>query len=371
MKSVAMRPAPFSFCFVSVFFNMLISWSVSGSIISITRQDVGITSGSLPAYQYDSAGNFIGTIGPQGDTNFIQDIAIDPLTGDLWALIADPNNSSATTIANLTQNTSFAAGQSVFVDRGANIAVYNGFATITRQDLGVISGSLPAYQYDSAGNFIGTIGPQRDTNFIQDIANDPLTGDLWALIADPNNSSATTIANLTQNTSFAAGQSVFVDRGANIAVYNGFATITRQDLGVISGSLPAYQYDSAGNFIGTIGPQRDTNFIQDIANDPLTGDLWALIADPNNSSATTIANLTQNTSFAAGQSVFVDRGANITYKSSSGGPAPVPEPTGVIIWSMLALFSQTVISQRSRRRQSNAYRVTSGWWERSPSATVA
>ena len=97
---------------------------VDAGVITITRQDTGIISGSIPAYQYDLDGNFLGTIGPQGNSSFIQDIAYDPSTGDLWALIADPNDAAGATIANLTQGTSFLSGQSVFVDRGELTSLY-------------------------------------------------------------------------------------------------------------------------------------------------------------------------------------------------------------------------------------------------------
>ena len=124
-------------------------------------------------------------------------------------------------------------------------------------------------------------------------------------------------------------------------------TITRQDTGNISGSLPAYQYDSAGNLLGTIGPQGNSSFIQDIAYDVATGDLWALITDANNAAAATIANLTQNTSFAAGVNVTFDRGANIAVYSAGGGPAPIPEPTVLLLMSLgLACLG---FARRSRR----------------------
>lgn len=313
--------------------SVLASNQVSAGTIAMTRQDTPV---AFPAYRFDTAGNPLGTSGPQGGSNIIQDVAYDAVTGDLWALIVDANNASGTTIANLSQNTSFSAGQSVFFDRGANIAAHGGTITMTRQDVGAVSGSLPAYRYDSAGNSLGTIGPQRDSNFIQDITYDAVTGDLWALIVDANNAAATAVTNLTQNTSFLAGQSVFSDRGANIAVHNGAATITRQDLGAISGSLPAYQYDSSGSFLGTIGPQGDANFIQDIAFDGGTGDLWALIVDGNNASGTTITNLTQGTGFLAGQSVFADRGANITV-FSSGTAVPAPATLLLLCAGLLGL----------------------------------
>jgi len=245
-------------------------------------------------------------------------------------------------------NTSFCISLtlgSILASSPANASVS---IAITRQDTGNIFGSLPAYQYDGAGNLLGPIGPQGNSSFIQDIAYDSATGDLWALITNPNDASAATIANLTQNTSFAAGVDVFANKGGNIAVFNGaLAAITRQDTGNIFGSLPAYQYDSAGNLLGPIGPQGDSSFIQDIAYDSATGDLWALIANANDASAATIANLTQNTSFAAGVDVFANKGGNIAVFSPG---VVIPEPTSVIVWSMLAVFAGIVASYRRKGR---------------------
>ena len=211
------------FCICLTLASIFASCPANASMITITLQDTGNISGSLSARQYDSFGNFSGNIGPQGDSSFIQDITYDNITGDLWALITDANTSAAT-IANLTQNTSFAAGVNVTFDHGANIDVYNGAATITLQDTGNISGSLSARQYDSFGNFSGNIGPQGDSSFIQDITYDNITGDLWALITDANTSAAT-IANLTQNTSFAAGVNVTFDHGANIDFFSSEGTV--------------------------------------------------------------------------------------------------------------------------------------------------
>ena len=149
------------------------------------------------------------------------------------------------------------------------------------------------------------------------------------------------------NTSFCISLtlgSILASSPANASVS---IAITRQDTGNIFGSLPAYQYDSAGNLLGPIGPQGNSSFIQDIAYDSATGDLWALITNPNDASAATIANLTQNTSFAAGVDVFANKGGNIAVFSPG---VVIPEPTSVIVWSMLAVFAGIVASYRRKGR---------------------
>ncbi|UCE86982.1 MAG: PEP-CTERM sorting domain-containing protein [Deltaproteobacteria bacterium] len=301
---------------------------LADSVIAITRQDTPTISGALPAYLFDVAGASLGTLGPPDAVSRIQDIAYAP-TGDLYALI---DGNAGDVVYNLTTGASFPTGVSVTFNGGGDIAIHGGVIAITRQDSQAISGALPVYLYDYAGTSLGTLGPPDTVSRIQDIAYDPATGDLYALI---DGNAGDVVYNLTTGASFPTGVSVTLNGGGNIAIYGGMIAITRQDSQAISGALPVYLFDMAGNSLGTLGPPSTTSRIQDIEFDPASGNLYALV---DGFTTGTIHNLTLGTSFPTGVPVALNGGGNLTVFGAPG--VPEPGALGLLAVALAACFAR-------------------------------
>ena len=244
----------------------------------------------------------------------VSDIAIDPVTGDRYALTQGG-------IRRQTANNGveflglFNAG----FNQGGDIEVFNGLISVSSNDLG----DRFVRQWDTKNSNAFSIWDTRD-GAVNDISIDPVTGDLYALTQ--SGIRRQTVNNGVQVLGLAnAG----FNQGADLEVYDGVISASLTDLG----DRFVRQWDTNNSNAFSFWDPRG-GAVSDIAIDPVTGELYALtqsgIRRQTANNGVEILGL-----FSAGFNLGGD--IEIFSLPTPPDPANVPEPTSLLVWGLLGM----------------------------------
>lgn len=318
-------------------------WFVSAStglagIVAVNRFDMVAEN----VQRFDTNGSQSASFQSAG-LNFFQSLDFDSTTGNLYGLHV--GSGGILRVASWAANGSLLSDVSLGIadstDNGADISVQNGIIAVHRFD-----GQAEAVlRFNTSGGQLSSF-QSAGLNFFQSLDFDSTTGNLYGLHVGSGGvlrvASWGTNGALLSDISLGIADSV--DNGEDITVHNGIMAVHRFD-----GQAEAVlRFNTSGGQLSSF-QTAGLNLFQSLDFDSTTGNLYGLHVGSGNilRLATWDANGVLLSDVSLGIVDFVDNGEDLAVLNPTQNS--VPEPSMIVIWSVVSVAGAGVYQWRSRR----------------------